>query len=151
MHFDIYTVILPWSQMTSISIVDMYPYECADILRYAVCLVYFSGATIQERNPTNVPPVLPHTQLESLMLGDSDYSLHLLLDALTTPALRHLTISGPTTDDWGRPGDLDFVISFISRSRCSLASLQVTDATLPEADYHAAFPSIQSITLVSTP
>jgi hypothetical protein len=85
--------------------------------------------------------------LESLILSDSDHSLHFLLDALTAPALRHLAISGPV-NEFGGAADISFIALFISRSKCSLALLQVTDATLPEVDYRAAFPSIQNITVV---
>ncbi|KAJ7262491.1 hypothetical protein C8J57DRAFT_1513493 [Mycena rebaudengoi] len=125
-QYDFYTMILPWSQLTSISIVGMYTYECADLLRYAVQLVDLTGATIEEEDFFRDPE-----------------------PTLTAPALRHLTISGPM-DELSEATDLGFVTSFISRLKCTLVSLQVVDATYPEAHYRAAFPSIPSITLLST-
>jgi hypothetical protein len=91
-----------------------------------------------------IPPLF---HLKSLILYDSEYAApngraqELLLDALTAPALRHLLVSEPQLGD--QP--ISTITSFLSRSHCSLDSLQVTDSQRCEKDYRSVFPSIKVI------
>ncbi|KAJ7257084.1 hypothetical protein C8J57DRAFT_1517129 [Mycena rebaudengoi] len=70
--------------------------------------------------------------------------LQLLLDALTTPALRHLAVSQRgelSTHDWST------IFSLITRSGCTPESVVITHSSpaLHEADVRALFPSINFI------
>jgi hypothetical protein len=144
--FDPSQVVLPWSQLTRVS-AEMTPDAAADILRQACTLAKFTcilwsnpgGNAIPV--PAGVVPPLIH--LESLILLHCGWEKvqKLLLDALTAPALRHLTISEYELGD--KP--LSTIAAFLSRSRCSLQKLHVTVANLPRAAYCAAFPSIPII------
>ncbi|KAJ7258871.1 hypothetical protein C8J57DRAFT_1233867 [Mycena rebaudengoi] len=131
-------VVLLWSQLTSITAGNINPVMAADILRQANSLV---NVTCTLRVHITVPGVVPPLiHLESLTLRDY-HSLDapkLLLDALTAPELRHLTIS---EFDLGKE-PLSTIAAFLSRSHCVLDSLHVTHSGLYEADYRAAFPSI---------
>jgi hypothetical protein len=68
-------------------------------------------------------------------------SQQLLLDALTTPALQHLSISERELAF----NPISTITSFLSRSHCSLDSLHVTHSRRNQAEYRAAFPRIKVI------
>ncbi|KAJ7258912.1 hypothetical protein C8J57DRAFT_1233905 [Mycena rebaudengoi] len=113
----------------------------ADILRQAIALVKFTCTMWED---TTVPgAVPPFTHLESLILRDRQWwgTQKLLLDALTAPALRQLTISEYELGD----EPISTIATFLSRSRCTLQSLHVAAANLPKTAYCAAFPSIPII------
>ncbi|KAJ7224996.1 hypothetical protein C8J57DRAFT_1535557 [Mycena rebaudengoi] len=136
-------VVLPWSQLTSINAEEIQLANAADVLRNATALVNFTctlwGSTTV---PGTVPPLI---HLDSLILHNWNWLgiQKLLLDALT---LRRLTISEYELGD----KSLSTITAFLSRSRCSLNSLHITQpifrhASLHKADYRAAFPSIKVI------
>jgi hypothetical protein len=142
--FDTSNVVLPWSQLTSIDIELLTVDGAADILRETTVLVNLrcnlgggSGAV-----PIAIPPLL---HLESLTLFSYDkFSSNyqqLLLDALSTPALQHLSIS--ERDFAFKP--ISTITSLLSRSHCSLDSLHITNWDFDRGDYRAAFPSIEVI------
>ncbi|KAJ7253964.1 hypothetical protein C8J57DRAFT_1187058 [Mycena rebaudengoi] len=138
-------VVLPWSQLTSITAAKLIPVIAADILRQANSLVNFTCTLWGDTVPEAVPPLI---HLESLVLHDwhSQNTQKLLIDALTAPVLRHLTISEYDIGD----EPLSTIAAFLSRSHCSLDSLHITRPTylrtsMHEADYCAAFPSIKVI------
>jgi hypothetical protein len=135
-------VVLPWSQLTSIAAELLFTHAAADVLRQAPALVNFICAVWGNDTPLTAVPPLIH--LESLILRDKNrrpYGYTLLFDALTAPALRHLTISERPLDD----NPISTIAAFLSRSCCSLQSLHVEKAQLPLAAYCAAFPSIPII------
>jgi hypothetical protein len=134
-------VVLPWSQLSSIDADSIIPADAADIMREATVLVNFRCSlwAFVSRPPRAVPALV---HLKSLSIRDGEPSFYdvqkLLLDALTTPALRHLIVS--ERELGSEP--ISVIASLISRSHCSLESLRVTHSFLPEADYRAAFPAI---------
>ncbi|KAJ7257405.1 hypothetical protein C8J57DRAFT_1074416, partial [Mycena rebaudengoi] len=93
-YFDPSVVGLPWPQFTSITSENIRPAVAADILREATVLVNFRCSVWDIGGvPLSVPPLV---HLESFIgIGDNSFheSQKVLLDALTTPALRHLSIS----------------------------------------------------------
>ncbi|KAJ7246233.1 hypothetical protein C8J57DRAFT_1008320, partial [Mycena rebaudengoi] len=126
-HFSINSkpshVKLPWSQLTTISVAVCDTADAAHILRHAVSVVEFRGTLWGDNErPEQIPPLM---HLKTLTLDD-ELNNHpgtqmLLLDALTTPALQHLTISE-------RELGVDHLatITFaLSRSKCYLDSLRV--------------------------
>ncbi|KAJ7246230.1 hypothetical protein C8J57DRAFT_1241713 [Mycena rebaudengoi] len=100
-------LVLPWSQLTSITVQALCPSSAADILQQATALVDLTCALRNDE------------------------------------ALRHLTISELGLGD----EPISTITSFLSRSRCSLQSLHVSQAGLLKAAYCAAFPSIPIIHL----
>ncbi|KAJ7280967.1 hypothetical protein C8J57DRAFT_1174528 [Mycena rebaudengoi] len=139
---------LPWAQLTTISACILYAAECAAILEHATTLVAFRCDQVCYN--TEVPlPVGPLMCLQSLELGDNnDEGLsgqRVILDALTTPALRQLSISDsyPTESN-----PIPEVNALILRSRCTLVSLTIAQTREPVATYLAAFPSIPIITVI---
>ncbi|KAJ7258955.1 hypothetical protein C8J57DRAFT_1515664 [Mycena rebaudengoi] len=134
---------LPWSQLTTISVEDWVPLQVARILRHAVPLVNFSGTVWEDFDDVEILSPLLH--LQSLSLVELEFrwrSTRKLLDALTAPALRHLTVSDRTLD----PLSFDTIASFITRSQCFLESLHITLCErYEEADVRALFPSIKVI------
>ncbi|KAJ7257141.1 hypothetical protein C8J57DRAFT_1185973 [Mycena rebaudengoi] len=143
--FDPSWAYLPWWQFTSISADKCEPSVLGNILSHAVSLIDFDGTLWDDDD--DVPPVAPLAYLQSLILHDECKTKRgaqkLLLDALTTPALRHLTVSERELG----PDYLSTITSALSRSKCSLVSLHVTHARLSHAEYRAAFPSIESISI----
>ncbi|KAJ7286589.1 hypothetical protein C8J57DRAFT_1664817 [Mycena rebaudengoi] len=139
---------LPWSQLTRLSADLLFLSECAEILRHASALVDFSTHMCDDDDEDDLAPFKPLEHLQSLRLKSSPCpGQRRILDALTAPALRHLWISELRSVAGG--GTLSTVTALISRSQCTLVSLQVSHVRLPEAAYHAAFPSIPTITLLS--
>ncbi|KAJ7257087.1 hypothetical protein C8J57DRAFT_555592 [Mycena rebaudengoi] len=137
---------LPWSQLTTISVMECELSEVANILRLAVSLVDFRGSLWDdplEEIPLEPPLIM--MQLESLTLGDQPSNdpgfQKLLLDMLTAPALRHLTVSERELG----PDHLSTITSLLSRSHCSLESLHIIHSSWHEANYRSVFPSIPAL------
>jgi hypothetical protein len=136
-------LVLPWSQLTSINAETITPAVAADILQEATVLVNLRCSLW---DIDDVPrPVAPLTHLESLIIGvgenSFDKSQKFLLDALPTPALRHLSVSQRRLGD--QP--ISTITSLLSRSHCSLDPPHITHSSLCEADYHAVLPTIKVI------
>ncbi|KAJ7246242.1 hypothetical protein C8J57DRAFT_1678539 [Mycena rebaudengoi] len=138
-------VVLPWSQLTSITAEKLEPNVAADILRQATAIADFNCTIwVDEVVPGAVPPLV---HLRSLILRDDNNDpgrQKLLLDALTAPALEHLTIS---ERELGHES-ISIIAAFLSRSYCSLQSLHATEAMLPKTVYCTAFPSIPIVNVV---
>ncbi|KAJ7286927.1 hypothetical protein C8J57DRAFT_1166822 [Mycena rebaudengoi] len=105
---------LPWSQLTSILIYMLEAAECAEIMQHTSALVQFRCDGVEDGG-TKLVPVAPLRCLQSLELEDIRHpdgssGQRVLMDALTTPALQHLTISNSLSD----------ANALILRSHCSL-------------------------------
>ncbi|KAJ7257086.1 hypothetical protein C8J57DRAFT_1235361 [Mycena rebaudengoi] len=135
---------LPWSQLTTIFVMVCELSEVTHILRSAVSLVEFRGSLWDGHNPRQQIPPLIMMQLESLTLNDLSNgpgTQKSLLNGLTTPALRHLTVS---ERELGHD-HLSTITSLLSRSRCSLESLHITHSSWHEVNYRSVFPSIPAL------
>ncbi|KAJ7233890.1 hypothetical protein C8J57DRAFT_1195528 [Mycena rebaudengoi] len=147
-NFDPFTILLPLSQLTSISAPLLRTSHCAEILRQAGSLVEFQADVFIPFVEDDNINALHMKHLQSLKLGHS-YIFNpgsggqLLLGALTAPALRFLKISERlfTNQD-----PISSVNAFISRSGCALTSLKIIQALTPETTYRAAFPQIDLVT-----
>jgi hypothetical protein len=146
--FDLSDVVLPWSQLTGITAENLRVDHAADILREATVLVNFRCSLRKYfALPIMVPPLVHLESLTIFSVEDfSHNSQRLLLNAVTTPALRHLSISE-------RELAFDLIstlTSFLSKSYCSLDSLHVTHSRRDQADYCAAFPRIKVVQILDT-
>ncbi|KAJ7262361.1 hypothetical protein C8J57DRAFT_1183852 [Mycena rebaudengoi] len=130
---------LPWSQLTSISAEFLTSTECTEILQHSAALREFRCDYVVD-DTGNRLPMAPLRHLHSLKLGDG-VGQGELLEALTTPALRHLTIPDSEADA------IPNVTALILRSHCTLASLRILYTHKEEATYRAAFPSVPIITV----
>lgn len=116
-HLD---VDLPWEQQTDVCVGSLPLHECALLLRRATNLVRFRCSDILTAGsvPSRLPP---NQQLRSLVL---EHGTESFLPLLTLPALQHLGICPEVYDE-------DFpvatVLSFLSRSSCSLQRLCLAD------------------------
>ncbi|KAJ7281023.1 hypothetical protein C8J57DRAFT_108085 [Mycena rebaudengoi] len=143
-------ILLPWSQLTTISACFLYVTECTAILEHATTLVAFRCDQVCYDAAVTLP-VGALMCLQSLELGDNDddgfSGQRVILDALTTPALRQLSISdrSPT-----KTNPIPHVNALIFRSRCTLVSLTITQTCEPVATYQAAFPSIPITTVIGS-
>ncbi|KAJ7282623.1 hypothetical protein C8J57DRAFT_1554733 [Mycena rebaudengoi] len=145
-YFDPFTIVLPFSQLTSISAHLLTTSQCAEVLRQADALVEFKSDLFMEDENISA---LHMKHLQSLKLGNSyaynsSPSGQVLLDALTAPALRFLKISEclfPNCDP------IPSVDAFVARSGCKLTALKIIQALAPEMKYRAAFRAIELVTV----
>ncbi|KAJ7280841.1 hypothetical protein C8J57DRAFT_1464227 [Mycena rebaudengoi] len=132
---------LPWSQLTSISARFLSSAECTEILQHSAALREFRCDYVKV-DAGNLLPVAPLRYLHSLNLGGGSGHQQ-LLEVLTTPALQHLMIPDILDDT------IPNINALISRSHCTLASLRIFFPHQADATYHAAFPSVPTITVTS--
>ncbi|KAJ7122633.1 hypothetical protein C8R43DRAFT_44645 [Mycena crocata] len=138
-------VILPWAQLTSLTLTRVWGQECSPILQHATSLVHCVVAVIPFFGDDEYPDVtLPH--LESLVLApyiaDSSPVTH-FLDCFIAPALHTLQIPDAFLGD----DPIEKLASFITKAGCKLQSLSITgDRSIPDEAYRTAFPSIAKLT-----
>ncbi|KAJ7913318.1 hypothetical protein B0H13DRAFT_2326445 [Mycena leptocephala] len=95
------SVVLPWAQLTSLTLLRVYPYECVPILQQTLSLV--------------------HCKLE-LFDSTNDQLNDITLPILIVPALRSLEIS----EDFLYVSAIQSLTAFISKSGCKLEEVQIT-------------------------
>ncbi|KAJ7659292.1 hypothetical protein DFH06DRAFT_439152 [Mycena polygramma] len=136
--------LLPWSQLTSLTLIGKHPHECVSVLSHASNLRYCELAMFggDWQPPTQPDISLPH--LESLVLVPWSKIKHFpdrYLLCFLVPALRRLQVP-----ELGLGSDpIATLTSFISSSGCKLEELRITGEPNPRAAYLAAFPSIPNI------
>ncbi|KAJ6456263.1 hypothetical protein C8R47DRAFT_1165433 [Mycena vitilis] len=139
--------LLPWSQLTSLTLIGSLPHECTPILLQTPNLVYCELA-LRYPDTLDLPRAkIPLHHLETLVLVMpnvyGDFPLRYLL-WLVAPALRRLQC--PELDS---QGDLTAILnSFISEAGCTIQELHITGECIcetPDDAYRAVFPAIPSI------
>ncbi|KAJ7076650.1 hypothetical protein B0H15DRAFT_955506 [Mycena belliarum] len=137
---------LPWSQLTSLTLVCKPFAECADVLRDTVNLIHCELAIcgLSDRQPD---VRLEHLQSLALMPFDllswlDTEETTQSLNTLITPALRMLQVS----NDLLVPHPIETLSTFISKAGCRLDSVHITGSrSVSKRSYRAAFPSIKII------
>ncbi|KAJ7152949.1 hypothetical protein C8R46DRAFT_478893 [Mycena filopes] len=130
---------LPLAQLTSIDVQSLYTADCVNILRAAPNLLHCRFSILEDLD--HIPNAIPaHHNLRHLILDMEEGLNDSLVVNLTLPALRTLKLyeNGATHAA---------LTAFISRSQCRLDELCITEATLTEAAYREALPSIRVITV----
>ncbi|KAJ7875445.1 hypothetical protein B0H13DRAFT_2201207 [Mycena leptocephala] len=133
------SVILPWAQLTSLTLLRVFPYECVPILQQTSSLVHCKLELFDSTNDQPRPDItLPC--LESLtLINPRRESAIDFLGTLIVPALRSLEI--PEIFLYVNP--IESLTAFISKSGCKLEEVQITGPrSVPESSYLKAFPSI---------
>ncbi|KAF7334524.1 F-box domain-containing protein [Mycena venus] len=136
------SVILPWIQLTSLTLYNVYPSECSPILQQTPNLVQCKlHVWLERRNPHPEPDIeLPN--LESLVLRDFGSSPLGYLQTFLIPALRSLSV--PERLVW--PNPIESLASFITKSGCRLQQVRITgESSVPEASYRDAMRSVGEI------
>ncbi|KAJ7872347.1 hypothetical protein B0H14DRAFT_2570349 [Mycena olivaceomarginata] len=137
-------VILPWVQLTSLTLTIIYLHECVPILQQTSNLVH---CVLELRDSDDVVSdgavTLP--ALETLAIKEVNPTTMAPINYLRTfivPALGDLEVP----ERFLEPDPIDSLASLILRSGCELHQVGITDPTLAlEAPFRAAFPSIQML------
>ncbi|KAJ7113022.1 hypothetical protein C8R44DRAFT_234856 [Mycena epipterygia] len=136
---------LPWSQLTSVTLMHVMPDECAPILTQTVNLVHCQLAMDYGDLPIHQSD-MELACLESLVLAKCrkrHVPLTHYLNTFIVPALRRLQVP----DEFLGRSSVDTLKSFISRSGCQLQEVFITGKrSVPRAVYRHAFPSIPNFT-----
>ncbi|KAJ7887361.1 hypothetical protein B0H13DRAFT_892216 [Mycena leptocephala] len=135
------SVVLPWAQLTSLTLNRIYMDECVPILQQTSslvrCALYFALDDPTDQSETEPDIRLPC--LESLTLV-AEFDADLVPDCLKTfivPALRSLEIS----ERFIGPNPIESLTSFIDKSGCKLQEIYITGESVTRALYREAFPS----------
>ncbi|KAJ7113029.1 hypothetical protein C8R44DRAFT_856073 [Mycena epipterygia] len=135
---------LPWSQLTSVTMLDVTPDECAPILTQTVNLVHCQ--LVMWKDGLIDPPDIQLSCLQSLVLlkdRKRPTPLTHYLNTFIVPALRRLQVP----EEFLGPSSIDTLKSFISKSGCQLQEVCITGRrSLLRASYRHAFPSIPTFT-----
>ncbi|KAK6977945.1 F-box domain-containing protein [Favolaschia claudopus] len=137
------SLVLPWSQLTSLTLRRTHPGACLSILREASQLLECRLHLWSQRTPLGGGAVvLP--RLESLVFERDSEVCREFFESLVTPALRRLELP----EAFLRPHDVETLKAYISKSGCTLQSLRVTAlaSLIQQILYRMAFRSIPTIT-----
>ncbi|KAJ7877039.1 hypothetical protein B0H13DRAFT_1893420 [Mycena leptocephala] len=136
-------IILPWAQLTSLTLMGVSTRECVPILQKTPNLEHCQlGLGDGNGDPPDI--VLP--RLRALVLQQEYLSVTNYLRTIIAPALRNLEI--PESFLGSKP--IDALASFITKSGCELQEVHITGQRLIGRDtYCAAFPSIQQFSFQS--
>ncbi|KAJ7817821.1 hypothetical protein B0H13DRAFT_2456665 [Mycena leptocephala] len=137
------SVILPWAQLTSLTLCSFYPRECVPVLQKTLNLVHCELEVCFDSDNDEPGPDITLPYLESLVIDnlDLDEPVTNLLGIFIVPALRRLKV----TEDSIEPNPIESLTGFISKSGCKLEKLHIAGAHLLTQDsYRQAFPSIRS-------
>ncbi|KAJ7871593.1 hypothetical protein B0H13DRAFT_2554358 [Mycena leptocephala] len=133
-------VILPWTQLTSLTLLYVYPRECVSVLQKTANLVHCELGVCFDRGTDEPGPDITLPYLESLVISGLDDSVTDLLGTFIVPALRSLKIPELFID----PNPVESLTGFISKSSCQLEEVHITGPrSLPMQSYREAFPSIR--------
>ncbi|KAJ7830952.1 hypothetical protein B0H13DRAFT_2432834 [Mycena leptocephala] len=134
----IFSVTLPWMQLTSLTFYSVPPIDCRRILRQTLNLVHCKLGFWFDGNESDPSPItLP--RVESLVFSPNSHIVPGFLHTLVVPALRSLNL--PELVLGSTP--IDSLKSFITQSGCNLQEVRIVeDFSVPEGSYRHAFPSI---------
>ncbi|KAK7014261.1 F-box domain-containing protein [Favolaschia claudopus] len=144
---------LPWSQLTSLTLRCLTTRHCREILRQAShlirCNLYFAGDMIPNEQNQDQDLHIELLRLETLTFEPRSRCDGDFFRCLVTPALLSLQLSEPSLGLASESDSfvVDSLASFISKSGCQLRELKVTNTHVNENVYREAFPSIPIISV----
>ncbi|KAJ6589376.1 hypothetical protein B0H19DRAFT_1248922 [Mycena capillaripes] len=138
-YFALGNFMLPWAQLTSLTLNSVYPSEYVAALQQTSNLLHCELEVVLDDEIYTPGPDIRLPYLKSLTIYDYHTPMIGFLETFIVPALRRLVIPqlflGPTP--------IETLASFISKSGCQLHEVRIGKATsMPEDSYRAAFPSI---------
>ncbi|KAJ7186638.1 hypothetical protein C8R46DRAFT_1057619, partial [Mycena filopes] len=134
-------ITLPWAQITSLTLYQVYPQECSPLLVQTCNLVHCRLYLLNINHRVVFPHVsLPHLETLTMMAkGRGTYPVLGYLDNFVLPAL--LTLQIP--ESFLGPEPIEYLRSFISTSDCQLRDVVITGDEIKFIhSYREAFPSI---------
>ncbi|KAK7018476.1 F-box domain-containing protein [Favolaschia claudopus] len=142
-------IVLPWRQLTSLSLHSISFHDCVAVLRKVINLLECNLNIIvhDEKYIVNPPIKLPHLKLLKV---DGDGSMNAFLGSFVLPALSTLHVCEMLLG----PDPIFSLTSFISTSECHLRQLRITcthPKSQPYTSYCAALTSVQELSLGDDP
>ncbi|KAJ7659277.1 hypothetical protein DFH06DRAFT_438945 [Mycena polygramma] len=136
--------LLPWAQLTSLTLVEREPVDCTRVLSHARNLRYCELVLYEDTAPLQPSIALLHLHTLVLVHWETDMSpARRYLLSFIVPALRRLQVPEECLLD--RP--IATLTSFISSSGCELQELRITGPhQTSEVAYRSAFPTIPRVT-----
>ncbi|KAJ7772173.1 hypothetical protein B0H16DRAFT_1768717 [Mycena metata] len=133
------SVVLPWAQLTSVTLDPVFLHECIPVLQQTSNLMHCELGLLHGGSGDSTQLKLPH--LETLILRENKYPVAGYLDSLVLPALRSLSV--PELFLGTNP--IDALTSFVAKSGCRLEELRITGRIETVQIYRQAFPSIRTL------
>ncbi|KAJ7149633.1 hypothetical protein C8R46DRAFT_1358702 [Mycena filopes] len=142
-HTAILGAVLPWSQLTSVTLKTVFPHECAPVLQRTLNLQFCELRLISSEQVDWPEIKLPCLVVLTLICHEeSNGPITGYLDTLVVPALRTLEVLGSFLAD----DPIATLTSFIAKSGCELQKLRITGEITDERRYdRAAFPRIPTL------
>ncbi|KAJ7140412.1 hypothetical protein C8R46DRAFT_1320341 [Mycena filopes] len=136
-------LVLPWAQLTKLVLHHVFPSDCSLVLQQTSNLVHCEIPFLcLDIDDDSVEPVVHLPHLESLVFGDESDIITTYHGTFIVPALRRLQIPRYFLGS----DCIDSLRGFIAKSGCQLCEVLITGRLdLGVDEYHAAFPSIPSL------
>jgi hypothetical protein len=134
-------LMLPWAQLTSLTLLRVYPRQCVPVLQKTTNLVHCKLEVSFDSDTDQPGPDITLPYLESLSIDRCGATpVTDLLGTFIVPALRRLKVP----EDSIEPNPIESLTGFISTSGCKLEKLHITGVRLlPNQSYRNTFPSIR--------
>ncbi|KAF7343926.1 F-box domain-containing protein [Mycena venus] len=134
-------VILPWAQLTSLTLLCVSASDCGPILRRTTNLLHCELSLFTQGDSEYAGPDVGLPLLESLTLDSPGGRVLGVLSTFVVPALRSLTIEERFLDS---VEPIRSLTAFISKSGCTLRKVHFTGKRIEDAEaYREAFPSTE--------
>ncbi|KAJ6578106.1 hypothetical protein B0H19DRAFT_1229997 [Mycena capillaripes] len=137
------TVSLPWAQLTSLTLLSVYPREWVPILQQTTNLVDCELHVVFDSDSEQPGPDITLKCLESLTFVNSGGTPATdILETFIVPAIHSLKIPEATLG----PNPVDSLTVFLSKSSCEMEQVHVRvtgSRSVPRYSYRKAFPSIR--------
>jgi hypothetical protein len=120
---------LPWIHITSVTLLQPSVIQVTTMIHHCPCLISGKFLELYEGRIVQVTPFPPHLTLERLSISLKDLisnPIKVMLDILTLPKLRHLSLVFPGWD-WN---PLSHIEALVDRSGSPLKSLEIGGPTL---------------------
>ncbi|KAJ7020255.1 hypothetical protein C8F04DRAFT_1144860 [Mycena alexandri] len=137
----LHAVVLPWAQLTELTLHYLFPQECAAVLQLTSNLVYCK-LIIAGNDGVQPRPDVTLLRLESLTLEPHRHTTKTsgYLETFVVPTLRHLQVEEQILGS----DPVNSLIIFVSKSGCTLEGIYVSGKRQLSKDiYRRAFPSIE--------
>ncbi|KAJ7827568.1 hypothetical protein B0H13DRAFT_2439230 [Mycena leptocephala] len=135
-------LMLPWAQLTSLTLLRVYPRQCVPILQKTTNLVHCKLEVSFDSDTDQPGPDITLLYLESLSIDQcSATPVTDFLETFIVPALHRLKIP----EAFIGPNAIDSLTGFISKSGCKLEEVYISSdqRLLRQDSYCQAFPSIR--------
>ncbi|KAJ6463590.1 hypothetical protein C8R47DRAFT_80294 [Mycena vitilis] len=141
-YFAAANIVLPWAQLTSLTLEDVSPRDWVPILRQTWNLVECRLGVTYDAGAGRPWTDVTILSLESLTLTvDDNQTVDGYMESFIVPALRRLDVP----ESLLRHNPIETLTVFISKSGCKLQHLYIAGAISAMRSYRQAFPSITHV------